>query len=195
MTDTWIIVEENLAKKSINKAPIHVRENYDEWAKTVRTSGIAGLRKIKGYDDKELAGQAKSIKKEDKIRSSRLSRQWRVYYRADRGIVTVTVLDVNPHSWSSPVRSRGSSRSVLRAFDGGPVTPYRVRVKRTPGRSVFLMRKLQGLAQVALAKKSELEQSTISGIETGRVPLGIERAIRLAKALLIHPSVLLYPND
>jgi hypothetical protein len=86
----WIVLEENSAKKSIAKIPNEIRKNYDDWVNVVLTRGIAGLRNIRGYDDKVLVGQS-SFPENKRLRSSRLSRQWRVYYRADRGIVTVTV--------------------------------------------------------------------------------------------------------
>jgi transcriptional regulator with XRE-family HTH domain len=47
-------------------------------------------------------------------------------------------------------------------------------------------RELAGLAGIA--------QSTISAIETDRVKLGAERAKTLARALKVHPAVLLFPG-
>jgi hypothetical protein len=39
-----------------------------------------------------------------------------------------------------------------------------------------------------------IPQSTISGIETGRINLGVERAKTLAIALRCHPAVLVFPG-
>jgi len=39
-----------------------------------------------------------------------------------------------------------------------------------------------------------IPQSTISGIEKNNINLGVERAKVLARALKVHPSVLLFPD-
>jgi transcriptional regulator with XRE-family HTH domain len=52
----------------------------------------------------------------------------------------------------------------------------------------------QGLSQSQLAERSGIAQATISAIERDRVRLGVERAKVLAKALLCHPAVLLFPG-
>jgi transcriptional regulator with XRE-family HTH domain len=41
---------------------------------------------------------------------------------------------------------------------------------------------------------ADISQPTLSSIESGRVKLGVERAERLARALKVHPAVLLWPN-
>lgn len=64
----------------------------------------------------------------------------------------------------------------------------------TPGESVKLIRELQGLSQAELSDKAGIPQPTISGIETGRIKLGAERAKTLARALRVHPAVLLFPG-
>lgn len=189
----WVVLETKSATKSIAKAPEHIREAYDDWAKIVRTSGIVGLHNVQSYDDKKLAGQPK-MPEERYMRSSRLSQQWRVYYQANRGIVTVNVLGVNAHEWSSPVRGTSNVRFPL-PTGNERLTPYHVRVRRTPGSVVQNIRKLQFMTQASLARISDLDQATISAIEHGRIILGPSRALRLAEALRVHPSVLLWPND
>ncbi|MCK5684612.1 helix-turn-helix transcriptional regulator [bacterium] len=62
------------------------------------------------------------------------------------------------------------------------------------GESVRIIRELQELSQNQLAELSGIPQSTISGIENGRINLGIERAKTLARALKCHPSVLVFPG-
>ena len=64
----------------------------------------------------------------------------------------------------------------------------------TPGNAVRVIRELQGMTQDDLASASGIAQATISSIEHGRVKLGAERAERLARALKVHPAVLLWPN-
>ena len=62
------------------------------------------------------------------------------------------------------------------------------------GESVRIVRELQELSQTELAKLTGIPQSTISAIENDRINLGIERAKVLARALLVHPSVLVFPG-
>lgn len=72
--------------------------------------------------------------------------------------------------------------------------PARTRVILSPGDSVRIARELQELSQAELAAASGIPQGTISSIERGRVTLGAERAEKLARALHVHPAVLLWPN-
>ena len=70
----------------------------------------------------------------------------------------------------------------------------RGRIDLTPGDSVRVARELQELTQAQLAAASGIPQGTISSIEKGRVTLGAERAEKLARALKVHPAVLLWPS-
>ena len=70
----------------------------------------------------------------------------------------------------------------------------RVRVALTPGDAVRVARELQEMTQAELAEASGIPQPTLSSIENGRVTLGAERAEKLARALDVHPAVLLWPN-
>ena len=62
------------------------------------------------------------------------------------------------------------------------------------GESVRIIRELQELSQNDLSRRTGIPQSTISAIENDRVQLGIERAKVLAKALMCHPTVLVFPG-
>lgn len=73
-------------------------------------------------------------------------------------------------------------------------SPAKKRVDVSPGESVRIIRELQGLSQVELAELCGIPRSTISGIETGRINLGVERAKALAIALRCHPAVLVFPG-
>ena len=64
----------------------------------------------------------------------------------------------------------------------------------TVGEAVRLTRELQELTQSGLAALTGISQPTLSGIERGRVTLGVERAKTLARALEVHPAVLLFPD-
>lgn len=70
----------------------------------------------------------------------------------------------------------------------------RVHVGVTPGEALKMLRELQGLSQSDLAGLTGMKQSNISTIENGTSQMGRERAIVLAKALRVHPAVLLFPD-
>jgi transcriptional regulator with XRE-family HTH domain len=72
--------------------------------------------------------------------------------------------------------------------------PARRRAHLTPGQMLKTVRKLQEMSQKQLADASGVEQPTISGMENGRVELGLERAKRLARALHVHPGVLVFAD-
>ena len=72
--------------------------------------------------------------------------------------------------------------------------PARGRVQLTPGDAIRVTRELQEMTQAELATASGIPQPTISSLESGRVKLGAERAEKLARALQVHPAVLLWPN-
>lgn len=76
----------------------------------------------------------------------------------------------------------------------GKFIPARKRVDVTPGESVRIIRELQGLTQTRLSEECGIPQTTISGIETGRINLGVERAKTLATALRVHPAVPVFPG-
>ncbi len=67
-------------------------------------------------------------------------------------------------------------------------------VEVTPGESVRILRELQELSQNDLSRLTGIPQPTISGIENGRINLGVERAKTLARALKCHPAVLVFPG-
>jgi transcriptional regulator with XRE-family HTH domain len=70
----------------------------------------------------------------------------------------------------------------------------KTRLELTPGAAVRIAREMLGLSQNDLAKKCKIPQSTLSGIEANKISLGVERASKLARALHVHPAVLLFPN-
>ena len=76
----------------------------------------------------------------------------------------------------------------------GEYRKARQRIEVTVGESVRVVRQLQELSQNQLAALTGIPQSTISAIETGKVKLGVERAKVLARALKVHPAVLVFPG-
>lgn len=57
-----------------------------------------------------------------------------------------------------------------------------------------MLRELQGLAQADLAKITGISQPNISALESNAKQMGRERAIILARALKVHPGILLFPD-
>jgi transcriptional regulator with XRE-family HTH domain len=64
----------------------------------------------------------------------------------------------------------------------------------TPAKAVRIAREFQEMTQHELAAASGVPQSATAGIESGRIPLGAERAEKLALALKVHPAVLMWPQ-
>ena len=79
-------------------------------------------------------------------------------------------------------------------MDRSQFTRARRTVSVSVGESVRIIRELQELTQTELAEHTGIPQSTISAIENGRVNLGVERAKVIARALQVHPSVLVFPG-
>lgn len=87
--------------------------------------------------------------------------------------------------------STKKNKGVVRARE---YTPARFRGELTPGDAVRVAREMLGWSQRELGIKAGLLQAHISSIESGRIVLGLERAKRIAVAMNLHPSVLLFCN-
>ena len=72
--------------------------------------------------------------------------------------------------------------------------PAKRRIIVSVGESVRIVRELQELSQNQLSHLTGIPQATISAIENDRVQLGVERAKVLARALKVHPGVLVFPG-
>ena len=81
-----------------------------------------------------------------------------------------------------------------RAALKGRFVSARSRRQLSVGQSVRIARELNELSQNELAERTGIAQSTISAIETNRIKLGAERAKTLARALRVHPAVLVFPG-
>ncbi len=66
-------------------------------------------------------------------------------------------------------------------------------ISLTTGEAVRYAREFNELSQNELSKLTGFTQATISGIENDRIALGVERAKVLARALKVHPAILLFP--
>ena len=67
-------------------------------------------------------------------------------------------------------------------------------ISMSPGEMLRVLRELQFLSQRELADLTGIAQSNISALETGAREMGRERAVILAKALKVHPSVILFSD-
>jgi len=72
--------------------------------------------------------------------------------------------------------------------------PARNTIELTPGEALAALRKLQEISQNELAKRTGIAQANISSMESGRQQIGRDRALLLARALKVHPAVILFPN-
>ncbi len=70
----------------------------------------------------------------------------------------------------------------------------RMNISVSPSEMLKTLRELQGLSQAELSKLTKIPQSNLSALETGARQIGRERAIVLAKALKVHPSVILFSD-
>ena len=87
-----------------------------------------------------------------------------------------------------------TGKRVKEILKNGEFVPAKTQLKLTPGQSLRIVREFQELSQNELAKRSGLPQSTISGMESGRINIGVERAKVLARALKVHPAVIVVPG-
>ena len=69
-----------------------------------------------------------------------------------------------------------------------------VNVSISPGEMLKTLRELQELTQNQLAEATGISQPNISSMETNAKNIGRDRALILAKALRVHPAVILFPD-
>ena len=89
----WHIKEHKRIGKLITKIPLQVIKKYELWKDIVYRHGPEKLKEFPGFNDEKLKG--------DRLgqRSSRLNLQYRVIYLVEEDLVTVFVLEINPHEY------------------------------------------------------------------------------------------------
>lgn len=87
-----------------------------------------------------------------------------------------------------------AGKKVKALLKDGSFVPAKTRVQMTPGESLRVIRELQELSQNELAKLCGIPQSTISGMESERINIGVERAKALGRALRVHPAAIVFPG-
>lgn len=89
-----IVELSSLVKKQLKKLPIHIVVSFQNWAEDVEERGLEEVRKTPGYHDEPLRGELKGL------RSIRLSRGYRAYYRiADGQVKFVNVERIDKHEY------------------------------------------------------------------------------------------------
>ncbi len=78
-----------------------------------------------------------------------------------------------------------NKKDFVRAKIHRPVPPHEM---------LRTLRELQELTQQQLAEMTGISQSNISALEKGTRKIGRERAIVLARALKVHPAVILFSD-
>jgi len=89
----WEVYEHTRVGRQIRRLPIDVLKRYEKWKDIVTMSGPQGLRLIKGFHDEALFGKWKGH------RSSRLKRQFRVFYRVESERILVKVVRITAHDY------------------------------------------------------------------------------------------------
>ena len=89
----WNILEHRSIAKTCRKLPIKGVEKYELWKDIVFRHGSGKLREFPGFHDEKLKGDRAGQ------RSSRLNLQYRVIYKVEKEIVTVSVIDINAHKY------------------------------------------------------------------------------------------------
>jgi plasmid maintenance system killer protein len=89
----WHIKEHRKIEKMIAKLPLQVLKKYELWKDIIYRHGPDKLKEFPGFHDEKLKG--------DRLgqRSARLNLQYRVIYMVEEDIVTVYVLEINPHEY------------------------------------------------------------------------------------------------
>jgi addiction module RelE/StbE family toxin len=89
----WEVYEHRRVARQLDTLPTDVLKRYEKWKDIVTISGPQGLRLIKGLGDEALKGKWKGH------RSSRLNRQFRVFYRVESERILVEVVSVTAHDY------------------------------------------------------------------------------------------------
>ncbi len=89
----WSILEHRSITRTCKKLSLQVVKKYELWKDIVFRHGPDRFREFPGFHDEKLKGGRAGQ------RSSRLSLQYRVIYKVEKEIVTVSVIDINAHNY------------------------------------------------------------------------------------------------
>lgn len=90
----WKVYEHRTgATKVLDKAPPQVKRKYTYWKQLVELDGPDALQRLPGFRDHALRGTWKGH------RSSYLSKQYRVIYKAYGRALQIYVVKIGPHNY------------------------------------------------------------------------------------------------
>ena len=92
----WRVEEHRRIDKQLSSAPREILKSYEKWKDIAMLSGPPGLRVIKGFHDKALAGEWEGH------RSSRLGIQHRIIYRVEAKEQLFQVVSITAHDYRRP---------------------------------------------------------------------------------------------
>ncbi len=72
--------------------------------------------------------------------------------------------------------------------------PTKRHVALTTGEAIRMLRELKGWTQAELARRSNVSSTNISLLENGKVEIGKRRAEQIARALGVHPAIIMFPE-
>ncbi len=67
-------------------------------------------------------------------------------------------------------------------------------IELNTGETIKMLRELKAWTQEELAKKSGINAKNISLLENNHLDIGKKRAIQLAEAFGVHPSIIMFPE-
>jgi transcriptional regulator with XRE-family HTH domain len=72
--------------------------------------------------------------------------------------------------------------------------PAKRHVALTTGEVIRMLRELKGWTQADLAERCNISPTNISLLENAKVEIGKKRAELIAKALGVHPAIIMFPE-
>ncbi len=72
--------------------------------------------------------------------------------------------------------------------------PARPHAVLTTGEVIRMLRELKGWTQAELAERCGISSTNISLLENAKVEIGKKRAEQIARALGVHPAIIMFPE-
>jgi transcriptional regulator with XRE-family HTH domain len=82
----------------------------------------------------------------------------------------------------------------MRSRNSKEFVPAKRHVALTTGEAIRMLRELKGWTQAELAKRSGISTTNISLLENAKVEIGKKRAEQIARALGVHPAIIMFPE-
>lgn len=82
----------------------------------------------------------------------------------------------------------------MRSQNKREFVPAKRHVALTTGEVIRMFRELKGWTQAELAKRCGISTTNISLLENEKVDIGKKRAEQIAKAIGVHPAIIMFPE-